>query len=106
MTKKELIIYEGVMCCSTGICGPEPDKKLIGFNDAIRRLKKEEELNVVRASLSFDLGMFLENNEIFQMVKEKGPNILPIVTLNGKIVSKQNYLTYEEIKKMLENESK
>jgi len=106
MSKKELVIYEGVMCCSSGVCGPEPDKKLIDFNNALRKLKNEEELNVVRASLSYDLAMFLDNKEIFQIVKENGPSVLPIVTLNGKIMSKQNYLTYEEIKQMLGNGSK
>ena len=106
MSKKELIIYEGVMCCSSGVCGPEPDKKLIDFNNTLRMLKNEEELNVVRASLSYDLAMFLDNKEIFQIVKENGPSVLPIVTLNGKIMSKRNYLTYEEIKQMLENGSK
>lgn len=106
MSKKELIIYEGVMCCSSGVCGPEPDKKLIDFNNALRKLKNDEELNVVRASLSHDLAMFLDNKEIFQIVKENGPSVLPIVTLNGKIVSKRNYLTYEEIKQMLKDESK
>jgi len=106
MSKKELIIYEGVMCCSSGVCGPEPDKKLIDFNNTLRKLKNDEELNVMRASLSHDLSMFLDNKEIFQIVKENGPSVLPIVTLNGKIMSKRNYLTYEEIKQMLENESK
>ena len=106
MSKKELIIYEGVMCCSSGVCGPEPDKKLIDFNNALRKLKNDEELNVVRASLSHDLSMFLDNKEIFQIVKENGPSVLPIVTLNGKIMSKRNYLTYEEIKQMLGNGSK
>ena len=106
MSKKELIIYEGVMCCSSGVCGPEPDKKLIDFNNALRKLKNDQEVNVVRASLSHDLSMFLDNKEIFQIVKENGPSVLPIVTLNGKIMSKRNYLTYEEIKQMLENGSK
>lgn len=106
MSKKELIIYEGVMCCSSGVCGPEPDKKLIDFNNTLRKLKNDEELNVVRASLSHDLSMFLDNKEIFQIVKENGPSVLPIITLNGKIMSKRNYLTYEEIKQMLGNGSK
>ena len=29
MSGNNLIIYEGAMCCSTGVCGPEPDKELI-----------------------------------------------------------------------------
>ncbi|MEM2917969.1 MAG: arsenite efflux transporter metallochaperone ArsD [Candidatus Altiarchaeota archaeon] len=104
MAKNELIIYEGAMCCSTGVCGPEPDKELIEFNDTLKKLQKEfSDLNVVRASMSFDIKMFLENKEIFQLVKENGPGILPITTINGKIVAKQKYLKYFELKKELEN---
>jgi sugar phosphate isomerase/epimerase len=45
--------------------------------------------------------MFLEKNEIIELVKEHGPDILPITTLNGNIIAKQSYLTYEELKKFL-----
>ena len=50
MTKINLVIYEGAMCCSTGVCGPEPNKELIELNEALKRLQKEfKELNAVRA---------------------------------------------------------
>lgn len=104
MVKNNLIIYEGAMCCSTGVCGPEPDKELIEFNETLKKLQKEfKELNVTRASLPFNINMFLENNQIFQLVKEKDTSILPITTLNGKIIAKQTYLKYDELKKELEN---
>lgn len=104
MEKTNLIIYEGAMCCSTGLCGPEPDKELIEFNETLKKLQKEfSNLNVVRANMSFNINMFLENKEIFQLVKENGPGILPITTINGKIVAKQKYLKYFELKKELEN---
>ena len=50
MAKINLVIYEGAMCCSTGVCGPEPNKELIELNEALKRLQKEfKELNAVRA---------------------------------------------------------
>ncbi len=59
MTKIDLIIYEGAMCCSTGICGPEPDKVLIEFNETLKKIQHEfNEVNVVRASISFNVNMF------------------------------------------------
>ena len=62
--KRNLVIYEGAMCCSTGICGPEPDKELIEFSETLKRLQNEfKELNITRASMSFNVGMFLENSE-------------------------------------------
>ena len=103
MTKTDLIIYEGAMCCSTGICGPEPDKVLIDFNETLKKIQHEfHDVNVVRGSLSFNVNMFLEKNEIIELVKEEGPEILPITTINGNIVAKRRYLTYEELKKALE----
>ncbi len=104
MAKINLIIYEGAMCCPTGVCGPEPNKELIEFNETLKKLRNEfKELNAIRASISFNLNMFLENNEISQMVKEKGSSILPITTINGKIIAKQKYLKYAELKKEIEN---
>lgn len=103
MAKINLIIYEGAMCCTTGVCGPEPNKELIEFNEALKKLRNEfKELNAIRASMSFNLNMFLENNEISQLVKENGQGILPITTVNGKIIAKQKYLTYAEMKKEIE----
>jgi hypothetical protein len=104
MTKINLVIYEGAMCCSTGVCGPEPNMELIELNEALKRLQKEfEELNAVRASMSFNLSMFLENQEISQLVKENGLGVLPITTINGRIIARKKYLTYSELKKEIEN---
>ncbi len=102
MSESQVTIYEGAMCCSTGVCGPEPDKELIEFNETVKRLAKEfNKVKIVRASLSFNTNMFLENKEIFQLVKEKGQGILPITMVNGKIVAKQKYLSYDELKAAL-----
>jgi len=104
MRKNELIIYEGAMCCSTGVCGPEPDQELIAFNETLKKLQGQYngQLNITRASLAFNSLMFFANKEIFQIVKENGQTILPITTINGKIVAMQRYLKYDEIKKLLE----
>jgi len=100
MQKSELIIYEGAMCCSTGVCGPEPDHKLIEFSETVKRLQSEygEKLTIMRASLTFNSLIFLSHKEIAQLVKENGPEILPITTINGEIIARQKYLTYVELK--------
>ncbi len=105
MRKNELIIYEGAMCCATGVCGPEPDQELIAFNETVKRLQSlyNGQLNIIRASLAFNSLMFFSNKEIFQLVKENGQGILPITTVNGEIVARQRYLKYDEFKKILED---
>jgi len=104
MEKSELIIYEGAMCCSTGVCGPEPDQKLILLNDALKRLQNEhgERLTIIRASLTFNSLIFMAHPEIARLVKENGPSVLPITTMNGEIIAGQKYLTYEELKAIIE----
>ena len=107
MKKNELIIYEGAMCCATGVCGPEPDKELIEFNETLKRLtsKYNGDLKIIRASLTFDSFIFMAHPEIARLVKENGPAILPITTINGEIIAKQRYLEYDEIVKSLEERS-
>lgn len=102
MSVNNLIIYEGAMCCSTGVCGPEPDKELIEFNETLKKINKEfSDLEIIRANLSYDVKMFLENKEIFQLVKGNGQEILPITTINGEIIAKERYLKFNELKEEL-----
>ena len=102
MNDNNLIIYEGTMCCSTGICGPEPNKELIEFNETLKKIGNEfNDLKITRASISFDVKMFLENEEIFQLVKENGQKILPITEINGKVISTKRYLKFNELKEEL-----
>jgi len=101
--KTSLEIYEPAMCCPSGVCGPEPDKDLIRFNRDLEKLREEcQWLEVMRASLSFDANKFLENQTIFELVRENGAGILPVTMLGGEIVAQQKYLRYEELKALVE----
>ena len=100
---RKLVIYEGMLCCSTGICGPEPNKALIQLTEDVKRLQAEfPEANIMRASLSFNAQAYLEEPEVLKLVKSKGTDILPITVLNGKILAKQKYMTYDEMKAALQ----
>jgi len=107
MEKNELIIYEGAMCCSTGVCGQEPDRDLIEFNETLKRLQNEYDgrLTIMRASLMFNSLIFLAHPEITRLIKENGPGILPITTVNGEIIAGQKYLKYEVLKAAIEAKS-
>ncbi|MEK7374551.1 MAG: arsenic metallochaperone ArsD family protein [Thermodesulfobacteriota bacterium] len=104
MEKSELIVYEGAMCCSSGVCGPEPDQNLIVFSETIKRLQNEygERLTIMRASLTFNSLIFMAHPEIARLVKENGPAVLPITTINGEIVARQKYLQYDALRAYLE----
>jgi Arsenical resistance operon protein ArsD len=99
---KNLIIFEGMLCCSTGICGPEPDKALIQLSEDVKKLQAEfPDKSIIRASLSFNAQAFLENPEVLKLVKDHGTDILPITVLDGKILAKQRYMSYDEMKMAL-----
>ncbi|MBI0583208.1 MAG: arsenic metallochaperone ArsD family protein [Methanomassiliicoccus sp.] len=99
---KKLVVFEGMLCCSTGICGPEPNKALIQLTEDVKRLKEEfPDETITRSSLSFNAAAFLEAPEVLKLVKEKGTDILPVTTLDGVIIGKQRYLSYDEMKAAL-----
>ena len=41
MKHKKMMIFEGTMCCSSGVCGPEPDKALVEFSDTVKKLQQD-----------------------------------------------------------------
>ncbi|MTI56918.1 arsenite efflux transporter metallochaperone ArsD [Geosporobacter ferrireducens] len=98
MEKKIIIsIYEPPMCCSTGICGPSPDTKLMDLQDAIKRLEKEfPDVQINRYSMNFNPKDFMQNQEVFAKVQAEKTNALPIITINNEIVKEKDYLSYDE----------
>lgn len=97
MDNNEIVVYEGALCCPTGVCGPEPDKAIIDFNEAVKKIQLGGKVAITRASISFEINRFLQNPEIFQKIKEHGPGILPITTINGKIILEKRYPTIQEL---------
>lgn len=37
----KVLIYDPALCCSTGLCGPEPDPAQIAVNETIMKLGKQ-----------------------------------------------------------------
>jgi hypothetical protein len=100
--QKKLIIFEGMLCCSTGLCGPEPDQALIQLSEDVKKLQIEFPNEVIiRASLSFNAKAFLEYPEVLQMVKDSGTGVLPVTVMDGKILAKQRYMTHDEMRSAL-----
>jgi Arsenical resistance operon trans-acting repressor ArsD. len=94
----ELKLYEEAMCCSTGVCGPDPDDELVELSAALDQLEDAfEDVEVDRANMQHNIDQFLNTEEIYDLVEEHGPEILPITTVDGEIVAKEEYLSYDEL---------
>jgi hypothetical protein len=101
--KKELLIFEGPMCCPSGVCGPNVDKDLIGITETLKKLANEyKDLKITRGNMSFNVEMLLKTPVIRELVKANGPSILPVTLIDGNVVMKQKYPKYEELKKLLD----
>ncbi|MGA9141373.1 MAG: arsenic metallochaperone ArsD family protein [Methanocella sp.] len=102
MTRKELTIFEGPVCCPTGVCGPTADKEMIELNETLKRLGDEYKgIKITRASMSFNVALFMQTPLIRDLVKENGVSILPVTVIDGKVHKKQGYPKYAELTQWL-----
>ena len=99
----ELTLYEEAMCCSTGVCGPDPDDELVEVSAALDQLEEEFDVDVSRANMQHNIEEFLETQQIADLVEEHGPSILPITVVDDEIVSKEAYLSYDELASTIED---
>ena len=93
--KNKFVIYDPPMCCSTGVCGPNPDKALINLQDTLEKVKKMG-AEVERHLITQSPQAFRENPEIIKLIQEKQLKALPITTCDGKIVKTGAYPTLKE----------
>lgn len=88
------------MCCSTGVCGPNPDKALIDLQDTIAEVKKLG-ADVERYLITQSPLEFKNNPEVIKHIQERQLKALPITVFNGKIVKSGGYPTLAEFKKFI-----
>ncbi|OLS01987.1 arsenite efflux transporter metallochaperone ArsD [Tissierella creatinophila] len=97
----KMVIFDPAMCCSTGVCGPSVDENLLRVSVVINRLKKKDIL-IERHNLTDNPKIFVDNKEINQLINNEGIDILPITTVDGKVVKTKEYPTNEEFCKFLD----
>lgn len=98
-------IYESAMCCSSGVCGPNPDKSLIELQDALDKLKAMD-CEVERYSITQSPNKFRENPAIIKLIQEQQIKALPITTFAGRIIKVGSYPSIAELVEYLANGNK
>ncbi len=91
---KTILIYDRPMCCSTGICGPSVDPVLPRFAADLDTMKNVGH-TVQRYNLSQQPQAFIENKEIHALISSKGTDVLPVVVVDGHVVSRSIYPSME-----------
>ncbi|WP_371381460.1 arsenite efflux transporter metallochaperone ArsD [Sporomusa aerivorans] len=92
---KKIMIYEPAMCCSTGVCGPSVDKELLRVATVIETLSQKG-ADISRFNLSGQPKAFVENQIISDYLKQNGPEILPIILVDGQVAKTKSYPTNTE----------
>lgn len=89
-------IYDRAMCCSTGVCGPQVDPVLPKFASDLEWLKQQGH-EVDRYNLAQDPAKFAENATVQQMLGEAGVDCLPLVLVDDRVVSRNDYPSRENL---------
>ncbi|OIO08466.1 MAG: arsenical resistance operon transcriptional repressor ArsD [Elusimicrobia bacterium CG1_02_63_36] len=87
---KTMTVYDPAMCCSTGVCGPSVDPALARFGGDLDWLAGKG-VSVTRYNLAQEPGAFAAAPAVSKALEEKGTECLPIVVVDGAVVSEGKY---------------
>ena len=95
----KLLVFDPPMCCSSGVCGPSVDPTLARFAADLEWLKSKG-IQVERSNLAQDPGAFVHNPILKMALNSKGVKCLPLVALDGEIITSGAYPTREELARL------
>jgi len=95
----KLEVYDPPMCCSSGVCGPSVDKRLVEFSAYLEWLKSRG-VEVARYSPTQQYDTFASNSAVVKTVNERGTESLPLILVDGEVVSIGGYPDREELAAM------
>lgn len=86
---KTLQIFDPAMCCSTGVCGPSADPKLLNLAADVAFLKSQG-VEVERFNLGHQPAAFASNPLVITEMGAEAEN-LPIFIVDGVVKAKGTY---------------
>jgi hypothetical protein len=89
-------VFEGPLCCNTGVCGTDPAQALVDFT-ADARWIADHGVRVTRANLAQDPAAFAADALARAFLQTAGADALPLVTVDGMTVLTGRYPTRTEL---------
>ncbi len=96
MNAKRLDVFDPAMCCSTGVCGPDIDPKLIRFAADLEWLG-EQGVAVERFNLAQQPAAFATNTPVRQALEAAGESALPVLLVDGRLVASGVYPSRDQL---------
>lgn len=88
---KKLEVFDPAMCCSTGVCGVDVDPTLVQFAADLKWVE-ERGVQVARHNLGQEPQAFAASPAVLKEM-EAGMDRLPVLTVDGHVVSTGVYPT-------------
>ena len=96
---KKLEVFDPAMCCSTGVCGVDVDPVLAQFAADLKWVETQQ-VAVQRHNLGQEPAAFAANPEVVKEM-EAGIDRLPVILVDGRIVSTGMYLSRQQLAQKL-----
>jgi hypothetical protein len=93
---KTVEVFDPPLCCSTGVCGPKVDPVLVRFASDLHWLANQR-IVVRRYNLAQQPQAFAASAVVKSALQEHGNECLPLILLDGAIVSQGAYPTRHEL---------
>ena len=98
--RKIIRIYDPALCCPTGLCGVNIDPELMRIAVVIESLKKKG-LVIERFNLRDNPNIYVEHKQINDYLMKESADVLPITTLDNKVVLTKKYPSNAQIAEWL-----
>ena len=89
-------VFEGPLCCNTGVCGPDPDQALVDFTADLDWLTRQG-VSVRRANLAQDPAAFADSAVARAFVQKVGASGLPLIVADNVTVATGRYPSRAEL---------
>lgn len=96
---KKLEVFDPAMCCSTGVCGVDVNPVLVQFAADLKWVE-EHGVSVKRFNLSQEPQAFAAKPDVIKEM-ESGMDRLPIMVVDGRIVSTGTYPSRQQLAQKL-----
>jgi hypothetical protein len=97
---KKLEVFDPPMCCSTGVCGPNVDSALVQFAADFLWVAGQG-VHVERYNLAQQPQAYAANAIVRAALAGDGTACLPLILVDGQIVSKGKYPAREELARLV-----
>jgi len=91
-------IFDPALCCSTGVCGVDVDQQLVSFAADVDWAKKNG-AQIERFNLAQQPQAFARNAIVSAFLEISGPEVLPLILVDGKFALAGGYPSRERLAK-------